>query len=102
MRADRPTFGFATSEYYLLPRPKVHSASRLYQNRDNDPFLQFRRELTRCGAFARATLSGHPMGPALVERLEKELGRRLRRGKSGRPPKQETDPVQRSFFSMAV
>jgi hypothetical protein len=35
-----------------------------------------------------ATLSGRPLGEALVERLEKELGRRLRRGKAGRPPKQ--------------
>jgi hypothetical protein len=35
-----------------------------------------------------ATLSGHPLGKALVERLEKELGRRLRRGKAGRPRKQ--------------
>jgi len=49
-----------------------------------------------------ATLSGHPWGPSLVQRLEKELGRRLRRGKAGRPPKQAADTAQRSFFSGAV
>jgi putative transposase len=33
------------------------------------------------------TLSGYPLGRALVERLERELGRKLRRGKAGRPRK---------------
>jgi hypothetical protein len=41
-----------------------------------------------------ATLSGQ----ALVERLEKELGRRLRRGEAGQPRKQRTDAAQASFF----
>ena len=49
-----------------------------------------------------ATLSGHPLGQALVERLEKELGRRLRRGKSGRPRKQEADAAQGSLFLESV
>jgi putative transposase len=49
-----------------------------------------------------ATLSGHPLGQSLVERLEKELGRRLRRGKSGRPPKQLTSAAQASLFSDVV
>lgn len=49
-----------------------------------------------------ATLSGHPLGQALVERLEKELGRRLRRGKAGRPPKQPVESALRSLFSGAV
>ncbi len=49
-----------------------------------------------------ATLSGHPLGQSLVERLEKELGRRLRRGKAGRPPKQQANSAQGSFFSDAV
>jgi hypothetical protein len=49
-----------------------------------------------------ATLSGHPLGQALVERLEKELGRRLRRGKSGRPRKQEADAGRASFFLESV
>ena len=49
-----------------------------------------------------ATLSGHPLGPALVERMEKELGRRLRRGKAGRPRKEQADPAQASFFAESV
>ncbi|MDP8991305.1 MAG: transposase [Acidobacteriota bacterium] len=36
------------------------------------------------------TLSGYPLGRALVERLERELGKRLRRGKAGRPRKERT------------
>ncbi len=44
-----------------------------------------------------ATLSGHPLGPALVERLEKELGQSLCRGKAGRPRKQKTDTAHGSF-----
>jgi hypothetical protein len=46
-----------------------------------------------------ATLSGFPLGQALVERLEKVLNRRLHRGKAGRPPKQRADSAQGSFFS---
>jgi hypothetical protein len=38
-----------------------------------------------------AALSGHPLGRKLVERLEKELGRRLHRGKAGRPKKSAAD-----------
>ena len=34
-----------------------------------------------------ASMSGHPLGQLLVERLEKELGRRLHRGMMGRPAK---------------
>lgn len=49
-----------------------------------------------------ATLSGHPLGQALVERLEKELGRRLRQGKAGRPRKREADAAQASFFVESV
>jgi REP-associated tyrosine transposase len=45
-----------------------------------------------------ATLTGCPLGAALVERLEKELGRRLRRGKAGRPPKQAVAQAQGSLF----
>jgi putative transposase len=48
-----------------------------------------------------ATLSGHPLGQALVERLEKELGRRLRRGKAGRPRKKPA-AAQESFFEKSV
>lgn len=40
--------------------------------------------------FLEATLSGNPMGQALTERLETQLGRKLRRGKAGRPPKQRS------------
>jgi putative transposase len=46
-----------------------------------------------------ATFSGRPLGEALVARLEKELNRRLRRGKAGRPPKERADSAQGSFFS---
>ena len=49
-----------------------------------------------------ATLSGRPWGQALVERMEKELGRKLRRGKTGRPPKQPPNSAQGSLFSGAV
>jgi putative transposase len=49
-----------------------------------------------------ATLSGHPLGPALVERLEQELGRRLRRGKAGRPRKQDAEAAQASFSAESV
>jgi len=49
-----------------------------------------------------ATLSGRPLGQALVERLEKELNRRLRRGKAGRPPKRSADSAQDSFFTNTV
>jgi hypothetical protein len=49
-----------------------------------------------------ATLSGLPLGQALVERLEKELGRRLRRGKAGRPPKQQVSAEQGSLFGGPV
>jgi putative transposase len=45
-----------------------------------------------------ATLSGYPMGKGLVERPEKKLNRRLRRGKAGRPPKERADSAQGSFF----
>jgi len=55
-------------------------------------------EITRV-ELQEATLSGRPLGQALVERLEKELDRRLRRGKAGRPPKQSADPTQGSFFA---
>lgn len=48
-----------------------------------------------------ATLSGCPLGPSLVERLEKELNRRLRRGQAGRPPKQRVNSAQGSFFRNA-
>ena len=48
-----------------------------------------------------ATLSGHPLGQALVERLERELGRRLRRGKAGRPPKRHVEPSQAGLFDGA-
>jgi putative transposase len=58
-------------------------------------------EITRV-ELQEATLSGHPLGHALVERLEKELGRRLRRGKAGRPPKQRANSAQGSLFSDAV
>ena len=58
-------------------------------------------EITRV-ELQEATLSGHPLGQSLVERLEKELGRRLRRGKAGRPPRQRADSAQGSFFSDAV
>ena len=34
-----------------------------------------------------ATLSGHPLGEDLARRLEAELGKPLRHGKSGRPSK---------------
>lgn len=49
-----------------------------------------------------ATLSGHPLGPALVERLEKELGRRFDRGKAGRPRQQQTPAAQASLFVESV
>lgn len=42
--------------------------------------VQLRAELQE------ATLSGYPLGGELVERLERERGVRLRKGKSGRPP----------------
>ena len=58
-------------------------------------------EITRV-ELQEATLSGHPLGQSLVERLEKELGRRLRRGKAGRPPKQRAASAQGSFFTDAV
>lgn len=50
----------------------------------------------------QATLSGHPLGQALAERLEKELGRRLRRGKAGRPRRQPPESAQPSLFSGIV
>ena len=58
-------------------------------------------EITRV-ELQEATLSGHPLGQALVQRLEKELGRRLRRGKAGRPPKQRADSAQGSLFGDTV
>lgn len=58
-------------------------------------------ELTRV-ELQEATLSGHPLGSSLVQRLEKELGRRLRRGKAGRPPKQLANSAQTSFFVDSV
>ena len=39
------------------------------------------------------TLSGYPLGRALVERLERELGTRLRRGQAGRPRKEKAAPL---------
>ena len=54
-------------------------------------------EITRV-ELQEATFSGRPMGDALVERLEKELNRRLRRGKAGRPPKERAESAQGSFF----
>ncbi len=54
-------------------------------------------ELTRV-ELQEATLSGRPLGEPLVERLERELGRRLRRGRAGRPPKQLANAAQASFF----
>jgi REP-associated tyrosine transposase len=54
-------------------------------------------EITRV-ELHEATLSGRPIGQALVERLEKELNRRLRRGKAGRPTKPPVDLAQASFF----
>ena len=44
-----------------------------------------------------ATLSGLPLGQALIERLEVELGRTLRRGKAGRPAKRAGNSDERSF-----
>jgi hypothetical protein len=49
-----------------------------------------------------ATLSGYPLGPTLVERPEKELGRRLRRGEAGRPSKQRTEAAQLAMFGGIV
>ena len=49
-----------------------------------------------------ATLSGHPLGASLVERLEKELGRKLRRGKASRPSKPAIDSAQGALFGGAV
>lgn len=34
-----------------------------------------------------ATLSGHPLGDLLLQRAQEQLGRTLRRGRMGRPPK---------------
>ena len=45
-----------------------------------------------------ATLTGYPLGAALSERLERELGRRLRRGKAGRPVKPGVGVSQASLF----
>jgi putative transposase len=61
-----------------------------------------REDETTRAELQEATLSGHPWGPSLVQRLEKELGRKLRRGKTGRPPKQRPDSAQGSFFGDAV
>ena len=58
-------------------------------------------EITRV-ELQEATLSGHPLGQVLVARLEKELGRRLRRGKAGRPPRERPNSAQTSFFSDTV
>jgi hypothetical protein len=58
-------------------------------------------EVTRV-ELQEATLSGHPLGQSLVERLEKELGRKLRRGKAGRPPLQRANSAQASFFGDTV
>jgi putative transposase len=58
-------------------------------------------EVTRV-ELQEATLSGHPLGQSLVERLEKELGRKLRRGKAGRPPLQRANSTQASFFGDTV
>jgi hypothetical protein len=58
-------------------------------------------EITRA-ELQEATLSGHPLGQALVERLEKELGRRLRRGKAGRPPNQRAESNQGTFLGDMV
>ena len=49
-----------------------------------------------------ATLTGHPLGRALVERLEKEMGKRLRRGKAGRPRMQRAVSAQSSLFDETV
>lgn|SRR5665213_448858 len=49
-----------------------------------------------------ATLSGRPLGSTLVARLEKELGRRLRRGKAGRPPNQKANIGQGALFGESV
>jgi hypothetical protein len=54
-------------------------------------------EITRV-ELQEATLSGQ----SLVERLEKELGRRLRRGMAGRPPKQRTNVAQGSMFNESM
>jgi len=62
------------------------------------PSLQNRckRSLSRIPPFSP------PLGQALVERMEKELGRRLRRGKAGRPRKEQADPAPASFFAESV
>jgi len=54
-------------------------------------------EVTRV-ELQEATLGGHPLGAALSERLERELGRRLHRGKMGRPPKPRAEVSQGSLF----
>jgi len=58
-------------------------------------------EMTRV-ELQEATLSGCPLGQSLVERLEKELGRRLHRGQAGRPLKQPNNPAQGSFLGKTV
>jgi hypothetical protein len=58
-------------------------------------------EVTRV-ELQEATLSGLPLGHALVERPEKELGRRLRRGKAGRPPRGRASAEQVSLFGGTV
>lgn len=54
-------------------------------------------EMTRV-ELQEATLSGYPLGAALSERLERELGRRLRRGKAGRPARPRAEVSQGSLF----
>jgi len=54
-------------------------------------------EITRI-ELQEATLSGYPLGAALSERLERELGRRLRRGKTGRPARPRAEASQGSLF----
>ena len=54
-------------------------------------------EMTRV-ELKETTLSGRPLGEALVERLEKELNRRLRQGQGWTAPKPQADSDQHSFF----
>jgi putative transposase len=77
--------GFAAAPPWLALDPwRRHWTNQEWRQMLND---QSGDEQTKA-LLREATLSGRPLGEALVERLEKELGRRLRRGKAGRPPKQ--------------
>ena len=96
-RAGITTAAVATA--WLEPSPWAQHGSRaewLHMLADESSDDRMRVELQE------ATLSGYPLGQPLVERLEKELGRRFDRGKAGRPRQQQAAAAQASLFVESV